>query len=91
MRAIGYSSDSEIKKAFGAVDDGEFSYIDATLKKDPTKNTEEALIDIYRKLRPEDAVSLENAKALIENIFFNFYSLYLPCLLTPTFQDLLQL
>lgn len=77
MRAIGYSSDSEIKKAFGAVDDGEFSYIDATLKKDPTKNTEEALIDIYRKLRPEDAVSLENAKALIENIFFNKRRFYL--------------
>ncbi|MEP7103805.1 MAG: DNA-directed RNA polymerase subunit beta [Candidatus Dojkabacteria bacterium] len=77
MRAIGYSSDAEIKKALGSVEDGEFSYIDATLKKDPTKNTEEALIDIYRKLRPEDAVSLENAKALIDNVFFNKRRFYL--------------
>lgn len=77
LRAIGYSSDAEIKKALSAVDDGEFSFVDATLKKDPTKNTEEALIDIYRKLRPEDAVSLENAKALIDNIFFNKRRFYL--------------
>lgn len=71
MRALGFSSDADIKRVLGEVDTGEFSFLDATLKKDPTKNTEEALIDIYRKLRPEDTVSLENAKALIENIFFN--------------------
>lgn len=71
LRALGFSSDNDIKRILGDSDNGEFSYIDATLKKDPTKNTEEALIDIYRKLRPEDTVSLENAKALIDNIFFN--------------------
>lgn len=71
LRALGFSSDNDIKRILGEVDNGEFSFVDATLKKDPTKNTEEALIDIYRKLRPEDTVSIENAKALIENIFFN--------------------
>lgn len=71
LRALGFSSDADIKRILGEADSGEFSFIDATLKKDPTRNTEEALIDIYRKLRPEDTVSLENAKALIENIFFN--------------------
>ena len=77
LRALGYSSDAEIKKVLGAADEGEMSYIDATLRKDPTKNTEEALIDIYRKLRPEDTVTIENAQALIENIFFNKRRFYL--------------
>ena len=77
LRALGYSSDADIKRVLGAVDEGEFSFIDATLRKDPTKNTEEALVDIYRKLRPEDTVTLENAKALIDNIFFNKRRFYL--------------
>jgi DNA-directed RNA polymerase subunit beta len=77
LRAIGYSSDDEIRKALSDVDTGDVSYIENTLAKDPTKNTEEALIDIYRKLRPEDAVSLENAKNLIDLIFFNKRKFYL--------------
>lgn len=71
LRALGYSSDEEIKKAVGSVDTGDASFLEATLKKDPTKSTEEALVDIYRKLRPEDTVTLESAKSLIDNIFFN--------------------
>lgn len=77
MRALGYSSDAEIQKALGGVEGGEFNFLEATLRKDPTKNSEEALIDIYRKLRPEDSVSLENAKGLIDNIFFNKRRFYL--------------
>jgi DNA-directed RNA polymerase subunit beta len=77
LRALGFSSDAEIKKVLGDADVGEMSFIDATLKKDPAKNTEEALIDIYRKLRPEDTVTLENARALIDNIFFNKRRFYL--------------
>src|SRR5260221_5232988 len=79
LRALGFSSDADIKRILGSVDVGEtdMSFIDATLRKDPTKNTEEALIDIYRKLRPEDTVTLESAKALIENIFFNKRRFYL--------------
>lgn len=77
LRALGYSNDAEIKKAFDSADSGEFKFIDATLRKDPTKNTEEALIDIYRKLRPEDSVTLDNAKDFLENIFFNKRRFYL--------------
>lgn len=77
IRALGYSSNEDIIKLFSGSDKGEQSIIETTLKKDPTKNTEEALIDIYRKLRPEDTVTLENAKALINNIFFNKRRFYL--------------
>ncbi|CAG1022400.1 partial DNA-directed RNA polymerase subunit beta, partial [Patescibacteria group bacterium] len=81
LRALGYSSDNDIKRVLSAVDvpqgESETSFVDATLRKDPTKNTEEALVDIYRKLRPEDTVTLENAKALIDNIFFNKRRFYL--------------
>jgi len=77
LRAFGYGSDAEIKKVLSQVDTGEMSFVDTTLKKDPTKSTEEALIDIYRKLRPEDTVTLENAKQLINNIFFNKRRFYL--------------
>src|SRR5690606_32022253 len=59
------------------VDSGDFKYVDATLRKDPAKSTEEALIDIYRKLRPEDSISLENAKTFIEKIFFDKRRFYL--------------
>ena len=77
LRAIGYSSDDEIRKALSDVDTGDISFVEATLEKDVTKNTEEALIDIYRKLRPEDAISVENAKNLIDLIFFNKRKFYL--------------
>ncbi len=77
LRALGFSTDAEIRKILSSVEFGDFSFIDATLRKDPTKNTEEALIDIYRKLRPEDTVTIESAKALIDNIFFNKRRFYL--------------
>lgn len=77
LRALGYSSDEEIRKVLEEADTGDFKYIDTTLKKDPTSNTEEALIEIYRKLRPEDSITLENARQFIENMFFNKRRFYL--------------
>ncbi|MBP9758580.1 DNA-directed RNA polymerase subunit beta [Candidatus Dojkabacteria bacterium] len=72
LRALGYSSDNEIKKMFEQYDvDPEFKILENTLKRDVTKDTNEALIDIYRKLRPEDSISLENAKQFLESIFFD--------------------
>jgi DNA-directed RNA polymerase subunit beta len=71
LRALGYTSDDEIRSLLEDVDKGEKSFIEATLKADTTRSREEALIDIYSKLRPEDSINLEGAKALLDNIFFN--------------------
>lgn len=72
LRALGLGTDRTIQSLFRSVDDGEFSYIDATLEKDPSSNTSEALIEVYRRLRPGDLATVDNAKGLLENMFFNF-------------------
>ena len=77
IRALGYSSDQDLKNLFEEVDTGDVKFLETTLKKDPTSNTEEALLDIYRKLRPEDSINIESAKEFIKNMFFNKRSFYL--------------
>jgi DNA-directed RNA polymerase subunit beta len=59
---------SKIKVIDTSIDDG---IIIKCLKKDPTKNEEEALKDIYRRLRPGDPPTAANAKALIKRLFFD--------------------
>jgi DNA-directed RNA polymerase subunit beta len=74
LRAIGYSTNKDIKDALSKLDgvtQAELDYLDITLEKDTTTNSEEALLDIYRKLRPEDSINIENAKLFLENLFFN--------------------
>jgi DNA-directed RNA polymerase subunit beta len=71
LRALGLS-DEDIKKAFKHVDQGETSYIDATFDKDPSKSTNEALIEVYRRQRPGDLATVENARGMIENMLYNF-------------------
>ena len=70
LRAIGISDTEEIKKIFSDVDKGEDKLIDVTIAKDPTTNLDEALIEIFRKMRPGDPIVLENAKALLDGMFF---------------------
>ncbi|MCA9381096.1 DNA-directed RNA polymerase subunit beta [Candidatus Dojkabacteria bacterium] len=77
LRAMGYGTDEELKKVLGDVDTGEVKYLENTLRKDPTSSTEEALIEIYRKLRPEDSITLENARSFLDNMFFNKRRFYL--------------
>ncbi len=72
LRSLGYTSNEDIKNLFTTVDTGEFSFVDATLEKDPSKGQNDALIEVYRRLRPGDLATVENAKSLIENMFFNF-------------------
>ena len=73
LRAMGYASTEEILELFEDIDiDPEHLYIRTTLDRDTTVNThEEALIEFYRRLRPGEPPSLDNAKTLMENLFFN--------------------
>ena len=72
LRALGISKKSEIKETFKGLDEGEISYIDATLEKDTTAGQSEVLIEVYRKLRPGDLATVENAKSMIERTFFDY-------------------
>lgn len=71
LKALGMSVD-DIKAAFKHVDTGEVSLIDNTLAKDPAAGPNEALIEVYRRLRPGDLATVDNARSLIENMFYNF-------------------
>ncbi|OGZ61207.1 MAG: DNA-directed RNA polymerase subunit beta [Candidatus Spechtbacteria bacterium RIFCSPLOWO2_01_FULL_43_12] len=72
LRILGMD-DAEIKKTFKKVDNNpEVRYIEETLKQDPAKSQEEAYLEIYRRVRPGDLATVDNAKNLIENMFFNF-------------------
>jgi DNA-directed RNA polymerase subunit beta len=72
LRALGYPKNADIKELFKDVDTGEVNYIDATLEKDTTKGTNDALIELYRRLRPGDLAAVDNAKSMIERTFFDF-------------------
>ena len=72
LRAIGFGSSEEINKLFEFVtNENHRKLLDNTFAKDPTENQDEALLEIYRRMRPGDHVILDNAKALIENMFKN--------------------
>ena len=65
LKALGFSAD-EIRKLFNGA-----TSIENTLEKDHVETQEEALEDIYRKLRPGEPPTAESAKTLLENLFFN--------------------
>src|SRR3954464_15653034 len=71
LRALGVT-ESSMREVFKHVDTGKSSYLDATLEKDATKGQNDALIEVYRRLRPGDLATVDNAKSLIENMFYNF-------------------
>jgi len=72
LRALGHNKTSEIKALFADVDTGEVKYIDATLDKDAARGANEALIEVYRRLRPGDLATVDNARSMIERMFFDF-------------------
>ena len=73
LRAVGYETNDEISALFAPVDvDPEHPYIANTLEKDVTETPAQALIEVYKKLRPGDPPTGDNARALVEGLFFNF-------------------
>lgn len=70
LRAIGIGSD---EKLFSYFSDSERDreLIAMTIEKDSTKTTDEAIVEIYRKMRPGEPTVLENAQDLLNNLFFS--------------------
>ena len=73
LRAIGFTTDEEIRELFEDVDiDPDHPYVNTTIEKDTAVGSEdEALLEFYRRLRPGEPPSVENAKTLLENLFYN--------------------
>jgi len=73
LRAIGFASDDELFSMFAGEDDSpDHQFIKSTMDRDPSVRDENAaLMDIYRKVRPGDPPNLENARKLLQNMFFN--------------------
>lgn len=72
LRAFGFGTDTEIKALFKDADTGDVKLIEETLAKDPTSSTAEALMEVYRRIRPGDLATVENSKALLDSMFFDF-------------------
>ena len=66
IRALGFGTNAEITELFG-----EDERILRTMEKDTTKSVEEGLLEIYRKLRPGEPPTVESARSLITNLFFD--------------------
>ncbi len=72
LRALGIDTDEKIRETFADIDTGAVSFISATLEKDSTNNQAAALLEVYRRLRPGDLATVENAKSMIEHAFFDY-------------------
>jgi len=66
VRALGYGTENEILQLFG-----EDERITATIQKDNAKTEEEGLLEIYKRLRPGEPPTVESARTLINNLFFD--------------------
>ncbi len=66
LRAVGYESDEVLRRLYG----GDRA-IEATLEKDPSRDRNTALMEIYRRLRPGDPPNVESATALLHTLFFD--------------------
>ncbi len=71
--ALGKGTNEELLALYEGVDDNaEHHFIQSTIERDPTSNAAEALLEFYRRLRPGDPPNPENAKTLLNSLFFNF-------------------
>jgi len=73
LRAFGYSSNEEILKLFEEVDvHPSIKYIEATIEKDIAEDEDGGLKEVYKRIRPGDLATVDNARSLIYSMFFNF-------------------
>jgi len=73
LRAFGLDTDEKLLAAFKDVDtDGENKYIESTIKRDVARNQGEGFIEIYKRIRPGDLATADNAQQMIEAMFFDF-------------------
>lgn len=73
LRAFGYGTNQEIIELFkDAESDAANTYIEKTIAKDTAKSEEEGLIEVYKRIRPGDLATADNARSLIHSMFFNF-------------------
>lgn len=73
LRAFGKGNNEEIIKLFEDVNvHPSIDYVDAMIKRDAATSEEEGLIEVYRRIRPGDLATADNAKSLIHAMFFNF-------------------
>ncbi|MSR86620.1 DNA-directed RNA polymerase subunit beta [Candidatus Peribacteria bacterium] len=72
LRVFGYAGDGQILDLFKDITNPDHDYILTTLEKDPVRTVEEAYQSVYRKIRPGDLATPENAKQLIDSLFFDF-------------------
>ncbi len=73
LRAFGYFTNDEIIALFKDIDTHPLNqFIEATLAKDISTNEEEGLKEVYKRIRPGDMATADNAKQLIHSMFFNF-------------------
>ncbi len=71
--AVARGTNEEILALFDGVDVGsDRKFVQATLDKDPAATAEEALLEFYRRLRPGDPPNADNARSLLNSLFFNF-------------------
>jgi DNA-directed RNA polymerase subunit beta len=72
LRVFGFASNEEITAAFTDVDTNpDMKYIQNTLDKDPSKNADEGFKEVYKRIRPGDLATVDNARSLIEAMFFH--------------------
>jgi DNA-directed RNA polymerase subunit beta len=79
LRAVGFGTDEEIRELFADTDTNlDHPFIESTLERDPTSNptensqkgVEDALLEFYKKLRPGDPPTLDNANSFLQGLFF---------------------
>lgn len=71
LRALGMEPEA-VRSAFADIDtNADHKYIQSTFDRDTTKNRDEAMIEVYKRIRPGDLATAETAQSFLENLFFN--------------------